>query len=150
MRAPYAPRAAPENAGSGAQKPDLRGSGRLAGTQSYQRNQSLFGIPAEPWLLSDYQQCAIENFRAKAKGALRAIFDLHLPSGLILRGCQLLESHGKHWIGLPSKSFTAQDGATKWSPVVDFRNPEARERFQKEVTPLAMDALDRAKSEGPP
>jgi hypothetical protein len=41
------------------------------------------------------------NFRLYRKNSLLAFFDLELSSGLILRGCQLHESHGKRWVGCP-------------------------------------------------
>ena len=42
------------------------------------------------------------NVRRCRKNTLRGFFDLVLPSGLILRGCALHLSHGRHWVETPA------------------------------------------------
>jgi hypothetical protein len=77
------------------------------------------------------------NFRKYEKNTLRAVFDLQLASGLVLRGCMLHQSHGRQWIGLPSKPYTGADSSQRWQPIVDFANAEKRRKFQA----LALEAV---------
>jgi hypothetical protein len=89
------------------------------------------------------------GLRVLPKGALQGFVDLELrPSRLVLRGCTLMESNGRRWIGLPGRPQTQRDGAPvidpktgkpAWAPVVEIRDKEARERFQT----AALAAVDR-------
>lgn len=78
------------------------------------------------------------NFRSYTKNTLRAFFDLQLPSGMILRGCTLHISHGKHWVGMPARSYENTAGATTWTPVVDFRDKATQDRFQREAVAVVL------------
>lgn len=75
-------------------------------------------------------QVRVVNLRRFEKNTLRAFFDLELASGLIIRGATLQFSHGKHWVGLPSKPFQTSEGAKSWTPIIDFATPHAKQRFQ--------------------
>lgn len=77
------------------------------------------------------------NFRATQKNTLKAIFDIALPSGRIIRVALLHES-------LPGKPYAKPDGSQNWTSVLDFDTCAARERFQALVLPLALQALERA------
>jgi hypothetical protein len=84
---------------------------------------------------------SIFNPKVIRKNSLVGSFDLELPSGLIIRGALLMESHGKRWINLPSKPYQKEDGAQGWFSFVDFASKEIRDRFQAAVLPLAETAL---------
>jgi len=84
----------------------------------------------------------ITNARRLDKNSLIGAFDLHMPSGLILRGVMLLESHGKRWIGLPSREWLKEDGGKGYAPIIEFASRDVAERFQALVLPLAERALD--------
>jgi hypothetical protein len=80
------------------------------------------------------------KFRPFSKNTLRGFADLELTRiGLILRDCTLHEKNGKQWISFPAKSFTGQDGETKWQPLVEFAEgaDEARKQFMR----AALDAI---------
>ena len=80
------------------------------------------------------------NFRRCRKNTLIGFFDLVLPSGLILRGCALHLSHGRHWVGLPAKPYTDASGAATWAAVVDFSDQATRARFQRQALRAALAA----------
>ena len=46
---------------------------------------------------------------------------------------------GKEWVGFPARSYTGQDGETKWRPLIEFAEGagEARKQFQQQ----ALDAI---------
>jgi hypothetical protein len=85
------------------------------------------------------------EFKPFSKNTLRAFFDLGLASGMILAGCTLHEKNGHHWVGLPAKPYL-KDGVQTWAPIIDFRDKTTRERFQQQVTPLAVAALEQAQN----
>jgi hypothetical protein len=60
------------------------------------------------------------------------------PWGLVIHGVSLHQKGESRWLGVPSRSFE-KDGATTWTPIVEFANKGARERFQSE----ALAAVDR-------
>ena len=91
---------------------------------------------------------AILNLKPLDRNTLRAVFDLELPSGLVICGAMLHTKNNHWWVGLPGKPFTKQDGSQFWSRIIDFRDKETHRRFQKIVTPLALAALDDAQKRG--
>ena len=80
------------------------------------------------------------NFRPCIKGTLTGFVDIVLDSGLILKGCGLHLSHGKHWVGLPARPYTDAGGAASWASIVDFRDKATRDRFQAQATAAALEA----------
>jgi DNA-binding cell septation regulator SpoVG len=67
---------------------------------------------------------------------------IELPSGLIINDAKLMVGpNGRLWIALPSERQVDGDGNRRldangkqiWSPVVDFRDRAARDRFQDQV-----------------
>jgi hypothetical protein len=83
------------------------------------------------------------NFKAFEKNSLKGFFDLEMPSGLILRGCQLHESHWKRSVGVPARPYEAADGTQSWARIVDFRDRRASVRFQEMATAAAVVAYER-------
>ena len=83
------------------------------------------------------------NFKPLERNTLGGVFDLELPSGLVLSGCTLHEKNGKFRTGLPAKPWTKQDGSQSWAKIVDFRDKETSDKFQRTVTPIAIAALER-------
>jgi hypothetical protein len=84
---------------------------------------------------------SISNARRLNKGSLRGFFDVTLPSGLKLNGCQLFSKDGKTWVGLPSREYVKPDGSKSYLPVVEIPDREARDKFNAAVLPLAERAL---------
>jgi hypothetical protein len=90
------------------------------------------------------------DWRAVVKNSLQGFCVLELaPSGIVLRDCALHERDGKRWISLPSRPQLdaagqhRKDPATGkalWSPVVEIRGKDQRERFQHAAL-AAVDAL---------
>ena len=83
------------------------------------------------------------QFRPRPKNSLLGFFDLMLDSGLILRGCALHLSHGKHWVGLPARPYTEPSGAATWAAIVDFRDRRTRDSFQQQATAAALSFRQR-------
>jgi hypothetical protein len=83
----------------------------------------------------------VTNLRRRDQGAAKASFTVELQSGLRLTDCTLLEKNGERWIGFPSRSYTGEDGTTKYVPYVSFTTPEAKARFQAMVLPLVLEAM---------
>jgi hypothetical protein len=83
----------------------------------------------------------LTNPRPLDKNSLRGVFDIQMPSGLIVRGAMLFEKNGKRWVGFPSKEWVKQDGTKSYSPILEFSSREVSDKFQKAVLPLAEQAL---------
>ena len=89
----------------------------------------------------------IINYKVLEKNTLKGFFDVELASGLLICGCTLHEKNGKFWIGMPAKPYEKHDGSQSWTKIVDFRDKATSDQFQQMVTPLAAEALERAKAE---
>jgi hypothetical protein len=98
---------------------------------------------------ADFQphRAGVVNMRRFEKNTLRAFFDLELPSGMTVRGCTLHLSHGKHWVGLPGKSYKDQSGKENWAAIVDFKDKSARDKFQDMATEAALAAYQQLEKE---
>ena len=87
------------------------------------------------------------KFRRFEKNTLRGFCDLELSRvGLVLRDCTWhRHADGKEWVGFPARSYTGQDGETKWRPLIEFAEGagEARKQFQQQ----ALDAIRAAAGE---
>lgn len=81
----------------------------------------------------------VTNWKPLEKGGLRGFLTITLPSGLILDNCQLLETDGRRWIGLPSQRFQSKNGGVNYVPIVEFTTIRARNQFQTE----ALRAVER-------
>jgi hypothetical protein len=75
------------------------------------------------------------------KNTLIGKVDVEMPSGLILREVMLFEKGSKRWVHFSGKEWTGQDGKKVYSPLIEFATPEAKDRFQAQVMPLAEKAL---------
>lgn len=74
----------------------------------------------------------ISNERVINKGALISIFDVEIPAWhLVIKDCKLFEKNGKHWIGMPSSTFTGGNGRTVYKNLVEFTDDSAKDRFQE-------------------
>ncbi len=74
----------------------------------------------------------ISNWKPHSKNTLVGFLSLTLPSGMVLHDCTFHEKADSRWIGLPSKRFE-KDGATTYSPLIEFSAKEARQRFQEQA-----------------
>jgi hypothetical protein len=94
------------------------------------------------------------NFRRLERNTLKGFVTLALePSGLIIHDCTVHEKGGKAWIGLPAKPQINRGGAARtdarsgkqlYSPVLEFKDRTARERFQQ----VALEAVRALIGEG--
>lgn len=81
------------------------------------------------------------NWRSISKNSLLGTFNLLLPSGMILCGCQLLQKGESRWIGLPSTRYLKSDGTlSDHNKVIEFASAQAKSRFQ-DLAKLAIDEL---------
>lgn len=72
-------------------------------------------------------------------GSLRGFVDVHIPAWrLRLFGCPVHESHGRRWVGLPSRPQIDRDGVAvrdeekgkvRYFPVIGFDDVEVLHRF---------------------
>jgi hypothetical protein len=76
------------------------------------------------------------KFRRFEKNTLKGFADLGLTRvGIVIHDCTWHSKDGKEWVGFPAKSFTGQDGETKWTPLIEFAEGagEARRKFQDQA-----------------
>jgi hypothetical protein len=74
----------------------------------------------------------IHNLKSLSRGALKAIFDVQPPDGMILVECCLFEKDGRHWVTAPQKQYRVGD-ATKYKPAVTFVDRATAVRFSESV-----------------
>lgn len=82
---------------------------------------------------------SISNWKVHQRNSLQGFFTLALPSGMVVHNCSLHRKEGARWIRLPSRQYSKPDGATGYSPLVEFNDDDARRRFQA----AALAAVDR-------
>jgi hypothetical protein len=87
------------------------------------------------------------NFRRFEKNTLKALFDLKLPSGLVLCGCTL-HYRERWWVGFAGRPYKDQDGNETWAKVIDFSSKDSRDRFQKVALAAALTAYGGSQSDG--
>jgi hypothetical protein len=80
-----------------------------------------------------HRRITVSNWKPLEKNGLRGFLTLTLPSGLILNNCQLLETNGKRWIGLPSQRFQLKEGSIGYVPIVEYATRRAWKQFQAEA-----------------
>jgi len=94
------------------------------------------------------------EFKPLRKGALRgfATFELQ-PTGLRLKECSALQSHGQRWIGMPSKpQITSEktvrlvDGKAQYVNILEWTSRERADAFKAAalaaLVEFAPDAFD--------
>jgi DNA-binding cell septation regulator SpoVG len=77
-------------------------------------------------------------------GTMRGFFSVELPSGMIVREMRLMRSaQGRHWLAMPAQQQLERDGQPRlpngkpvWNELVDFRDRQARDRFQEPILAL--------------
>jgi DNA-binding cell septation regulator SpoVG len=80
-------------------------------------------------------------------GQMLAFLSVETPSGLVIHDCRLMAGRNGAWIAMPSKPQVDRDGNPRldangkalYSPVVEFANRAAADRFRD----LVLDALRR-------
>jgi hypothetical protein len=99
------------------------------------------GTPKKVSMTTVALQAAIQivKWRGCAKNTLVGFVDVHLASGLLIRGITVHQKGDRRWLGLPARSYETDSGATAWSPVVEIPDHETRERFER----LVLEALDQ-------
>lgn len=79
----------------------------------------------------------VAQWRPYQKGTLRGFFELHLDSGLTIRGMTCHSKNGKRWVSFPSKPYD-DNGEMKYWSILHIPEDARWKRFQK----LALEALD--------
>jgi hypothetical protein len=93
------------------------------------------------------------DWRPMGRNTLVGFVTLELqPSGLVLNDCSFHRHHdGKEWVGLPAKPQLDRDGGHRkdahtgkvlYTPVVEIKGKEARERFQEHAVAAVHALLD--------
>jgi hypothetical protein len=80
----------------------------------------------------------VTSFKQYEKGTLQGFFELHLDSGLSIRGMTYHVKNGKRWVAFPSKPYEDEDGETKWQNILYIPDDSRWKKFQA----LALRALD--------
>jgi hypothetical protein len=77
-----------------------------------------------------------------AAGTIYGFIDVELASGLVINGIKLMVGPaGKYWVAPPALQQRDADGhplldpsgKARWAAVIEFRDREARDRFNKTV-----------------
>lgn len=96
-------------------------------------------IPAVGATGSNKSNCNLEiisnnmkaiNFKPFQKNTLVGFFDLELSTGMVLRGCTLHRREERSWVGLPARPYE-KEGKQTWAAIIDFKDEETRQSFQK-------------------
>ena len=80
-----------------------------------------------------HRTITISDWKPLTNGSLRGFLTVTLPSGLIIHNCQLLETNGRRWIGLPARRFQCADGSIHYQPLVEFTTKRALQNFREAV-----------------
>jgi hypothetical protein len=75
----------------------------------------------------------VVGIRPHPRNTLRAFVDLALTLvGLVLRDCGWHSKGDREWVSFPARSYQGDDGATRWSSMIEFAEGarEARKQFQ--------------------
>lgn len=87
-----------------------------------------------------------DNWRAaNGSSRVRGSFDLILDSGMIIRGCTLVDGRQGDFVSLPQRSYE-KGGKTTYSAIVDFTSQERGQKFYAAAI-AAVKALRAEKSE---
>jgi len=75
---------------------------------------------------------SISDWAAYEKNTLRGFFTVETPSGLVIHGMTLHVKAGARWVSMPAREYAKADGTKSWSPVLEFANRAAADRFRDE------------------
>jgi hypothetical protein len=81
------------------------------------------------------------GWRGMRKGALLGFVKIELPSGMIISDVTVLTGANGPWASPPSKPQVGRDGVVikdaggkvRYSPVIEFRDKQTRDRFSAQV-----------------
>lgn len=86
----------------------------------------------------------IKNLRIVDKGALKATFEVYIPTWGLHILCNLMDKSGSKWVGMPSRPFE-KDGQTKYQWLTWF-DKENHKKFEEACIRL-IDAGQYEKAE---
>jgi hypothetical protein len=94
----------------------------------------------------------IVEWRALRKGSLLGFSKVQFPSGLIISDVTILDSGKGPWAAPPSKPMIGKDGAAlkddkgkvRYSPIIEFRDKDTRDRWSASVVDAMRDACPEA------
>lgn len=87
------------------------------------------------------------SWKPFAKNSLRGFATVRLGKSLKIADCGVHSSHGRRWVGMPSKPMIDRDGAVvrddrgkvKYVPLVEWTNKESADMFSEAV----IEAVER-------
>jgi hypothetical protein len=85
----------------------------------------------------------VVGIRPDPRDTLRAFVDLEITRvGLVLHDCAWHSKGYRKWVSFPARSYQGDDGATRWSSMIEFAEgaKEARKQFQEK----ALEAIHAA------
>jgi len=74
----------------------------------------------------------ISNYKAINGATLLAVFDLEMPSGMVIYGALLMRKGDARWVGFPGIPYD-QAGQKKYKAVLDIPNREAKNEFNTDA-----------------
>ncbi|ACL57586.1 hypothetical protein [Methylobacterium nodulans] len=99
--------------------------------------------------MSEGSKLAVEvvSFKAMDRNSLKGFVTVRIPAmRLTIRDCTVHESHGKRWVGLPSKAqigrdqeLVRKDGKIQYAAVFEFDSKAVGDAFSAAVL-RALDA----------
>ena len=113
---------------------------RVDGRAAIAQLESLFGDPP-PAERGMSAAITCLTFKPLARGSMLGFADLQMPSGLILKGCSLLESNGRRWVNPPGrpqldadrKAMLDDAGKIIYAVSIDFSTKAIRSRWSAEA-----------------
>jgi predicted DNA-binding transcriptional regulator AlpA/DNA-binding cell septation regulator SpoVG len=91
------------------------------------------------WADGGRRRISVSDWKPLNCDGLRGFLTLSLPSGLVIHKCQLIETGGGCWVGLPAHRFQAANGSIHYVPLIDFATKSARRDFES----AALEAVER-------
>jgi|ERR1035437_1741598 hypothetical protein len=67
------------------------------------------------------------------KNTLPGFFTLELPSGLVIHSLTLHVKADSRWVGMPGQKFIKDDGTVSYTPILDFADRHAADRFRDQA-----------------
>jgi hypothetical protein len=80
-------------------------------------------------------------WRPYQKGSLQGFFTLVLDSGMEIEGCGYHTKNGKSWVSFPGKSYTNEQGETKYQSIIRIPDERRWRQFQELAKKAVTEAM---------
>jgi hypothetical protein len=91
----------------------------------------------------------VTSWKKYEKASLRGFFELHLDSGLSIRGMTYHAKNDKRWTAFPAKPYEDENGETKYQNILYIPDDNRWKIFQKQAL-AALDAYFAANQQEEP